>query len=87
MKVFFSEVLGVPEEIAESDACKVEHLISDHIGEALSKFVRFLRSDQKVVLEFLKEFQEHYVGCDPKVGCGLCDNIEQISAAEGPTSE
>ena len=82
MNVFFSEVLGVSEETAETDACKIEHLISDSTGEALSKFVSFLRSDQKVVLDFLKRFQEHYVGCDPKIGCGLCDNIEQISSAQ-----
>ena len=79
MNVFLAEVLGVPEETAESDACKIEHLISDTTGDALSKFVSFLRSDSKVVLAFLREFQEHYVGCNPKVGCGLCDNIEKMS--------
>ena len=75
MIVLLSEVLGVPMHIAASDSCKVEHLISDETGEALLKFVQFLRSDRKVVLQFLKEYQKYYLQCDPEIGCGLCENI------------
>lgn len=78
MIVLLSEVLGVPMHIAASDSCKVEHLISDETGEALLKFVQFLRSDRKVVLEFLKEYQKYYLQCDPEIGCGLCENIHSM---------
>jgi Mn-dependent DtxR family transcriptional regulator len=75
MIVFFSEVLGLPMSIAASDSCKIEHLLSDETGNSLLKFVQFLRSDRKIVLEFLKEFQKYYLDCDPEIGCGLCENI------------
>ena len=75
MIVFLSEVLGLPLSVATTDSCKVEHLLSDDAGEALLKFVQFLRSDRKVVLQFLREFQKFYLHCDPEIGCGLCENI------------
>ena len=78
MIVLLSEVLGVPMHIAASDSCKVEHLISDETGEALLKFVQFLHSDRKVVLQFLKEYQKYYLQCDPEIGCGLCENIHSM---------
>jgi len=78
MIVLLSEVLGVPQHVAASDSCKVEHLISDETGEALLKFVQFLRSDRKVVLQFLKEYQKYYLQCDPEIGCGLCENIHSM---------
>lgn len=78
MIVFFSEVLGLPSDISSTDSCKIEHLLSDETGEAMLKFVQFLRSDRKVVLNFLKEFQRYYVQCDPQIGCGLCENIHQM---------
>lgn len=77
MIVFLTEVLGLPLNIATTDSCKIEHLLSDETGSALLKFMNFLRSDKKVVLNFLKEFQEYYAQCSPKIGCGLCENISQ----------
>ncbi len=78
MIVLLSEVLGVPMSVAATDSCKIEHLISDETGEALLKFVQFLRSDRKVVLQFLKEYQKYYLQCDPEIGCGLCENIHSM---------
>ena len=80
MIVLLSEVLGVPMHIATTDSCKIEHLLSDDTGEALLKFVQFLRSDRKVVLHFLKEFQKYYLQCDPEIGCGLCENIHSMES-------
>tara|TARA_Y100000296_G_C5121660_1_gene230708 strand:+ start:239 stop:775 length:537 start_codon:yes stop_codon:yes gene_type:complete len=78
MIVLLTEVLGLPEHIAVTDSCKIEHLLSDETGESLLKFVQFLRSDRKVVLQFLKEFQKYYLQCDPEIGCGLCENIHSM---------
>jgi Mn-dependent DtxR family transcriptional regulator len=75
MIVLLTEVLGLPQHIAITDSCKIEHLLSDETGEALLKFVQFLRSDRKAVLQFFKEFQKYYLQCDPEIGCGLCKNI------------
>jgi Mn-dependent DtxR family transcriptional regulator len=37
---FFMEIAKVPEEIAEEDACRVEHIISDQTFEGLKKFLK-----------------------------------------------
>ena len=39
IKGFLASVLGIPEDVAENDACKLEHHVSD---ESLAAFVRFL---------------------------------------------
>jgi Mn-dependent DtxR family transcriptional regulator len=83
MIVFLSEVLGLPLDIATLDSCKIEHLLSDETGNALLKFMHFLRSDRKVVLNFLKEFQKYYLQCSPEIGCGLCENITKMEDQDG----
>lgn len=40
IKNFFIDVLGVSEESAEQDACKIEHIISDESYEKLRNFRR-----------------------------------------------
>jgi len=39
---FFAEALGVDREIAEEDACKIEHVISPLSMERLTKFLQFM---------------------------------------------
>lgn len=41
IKRFFVNVLGVDEEVADSDACEIEHVISD---ESLDRLVSYLES-------------------------------------------
>ncbi len=38
IKKFFVDVLGVSEETAEQDACKIEHILSDESYEKLKNF-------------------------------------------------
>ncbi len=78
MRIFLEEVLGVSKKNALGDSCKIEHLLSDETGAALIKLVQFIRSDKKVVLNFLKEYQKTVVKCNPNIGCGLCENIWTI---------
>lgn len=40
IKKFFIEILGVSEENAEQDACKIEHILSDESYEKLKNFNR-----------------------------------------------
>jgi len=41
---FFAEALGVDREIAEEDACKIEHVISSLSMERLTKFLKFIEA-------------------------------------------
>jgi len=44
---FFEEVLGVESERAETDACKVEHLLSDEVCKRLEAFLKDRRRPRK----------------------------------------
>jgi DtxR family Mn-dependent transcriptional regulator len=39
---FFAQGLGIDQETAEADACKIEHVISPLSMERLAKFVEFM---------------------------------------------
>lgn len=45
---FFTEILGSPKEIALSDACKMEHLISPETSQRLEKLIDLYDSDPKL---------------------------------------
>lgn len=40
LQVFLRDVLGVAEPIAEDDACKMEHVVSEQTMHALQQFMR-----------------------------------------------
>ncbi|KYH37063.1 MAG: Mn-dependent transcriptional regulator [Candidatus Bathyarchaeota archaeon B24] len=43
----FLQVLGVSEEVAEEDACRIEHYIHPETLERLSKFIEFVQKAPK----------------------------------------
>lgn len=61
---FYHEILGCPIESANSNACRVEHVIDPELKERLAEFIRFIKDDLKMpdgsnpVLEFKKRYSE-----------------------------
>ncbi|MCA1927189.1 MAG: metal-dependent transcriptional regulator [Calditerrivibrio sp.] len=56
---FFVELLNIPENVAENDACKIEHVISEYTFNRLSCFLKFImESDVKCINidKFNKEY-------------------------------
>ena len=56
LKEFLTLILGVPEEIAEEDACYIEHRIHDITLNRLIKLVEYFRRNPKA-MEILKELK------------------------------
>lgn len=46
LKSFFTEVLGVPETVAEIDSCKTEHLFSNETTSRMESFAKKHLSDR-----------------------------------------
>ena len=44
---FFERMLGVTPEVAQADACKMEHLMSLETGRGILRLMRFILSDPK----------------------------------------
>lgn len=69
---FLAEVLGLPAEKAEAEACKVEHLLSTETAAAMVRFLRFARSSRTRGPLALSEFRDLTANCEPASRCDLC---------------
>lgn len=58
IKKFFI-ILGVDDEIANTDACKIEHIINNHTLKRLSKFVEYVQNF-KEGSGLLDNFKKYY---------------------------
>ncbi len=74
---FLSDALGMDEDDAMIDACKVEHLLSTEARTRLVCFLRILFSDREPAQEFIKMFNESIFACrDGDIdACRLCDDV------------
>ncbi len=55
LKIFLCDVLGLDENEAADNACKIEHVISANMIDRLDKFVIFCKNNQKFTSKFLDE--------------------------------
>ena len=64
VQAMLRDLLGIPDEIAEQDACKVEHLISDLTAEAVSKLLQKIENGDtpKPLHEFIEEMKKESSG-------------------------
>ncbi len=83
VRVFLQEMLGVSPRMAELDACKVEHLLSEESGAALVRLIHFLRSDHPSAGACREAFRELTAGCPPMARCDLCDEVCLLRAEGG----
>ena len=72
--LFFTEILGVAQDVAEEDACKMEHLLSQETGEKLITLINFVLSNNKEAVEFRSHFKKFEFVCDSAVECKVCEN-------------
>ena len=57
MARFLSEVLGVDAKIARADSCRMEHFMSPHTQDRLSKFVEFVLTSPRGTPDWLHHFR------------------------------
>ena len=73
LKAFLTGVLGIPEDQAEIDSCKIEHLISHATGHGLTRFMRFLASGDAEAVDFLRRFHRFDEPCPSTGTCDVCN--------------
>ena len=71
VKMFLTDVLNMDEDIAEQDACKIEHLLNHETGKKLYKFIGYYLSEDKTAEAFRKKFIEYDHICQDQ--CDICD--------------
>jgi len=71
---FLTKVLGIKPGLAETDACKIEHLLSHSTGRQLLRLVQLLQSEDSDARKFLKKFKVFKLQCPSQEECKLCDD-------------
>jgi DtxR family Mn-dependent transcriptional regulator len=71
---FFTEILGLPADLAEEDACMIEHLVSPGSMVQLLRLTAFLRSDHDAAVGFRAAFRAYVAGCEEgsTPACPVC---------------
>jgi len=74
MRKFFVDILKVNSEQADTDTCKIEHLLSNHTVERVARLFRFLESGDPAARAFVVAFERYDRACtaDPSI-CPVCD--------------
>ena len=76
LEQFFRDVLGVHQDQAEIDACKIEHLISIDTSMRLSAFLQLFDEGNKAAKAIAKEMQKLEPRCDHDAEtCTFCQNL------------
>lgn len=70
---FISTVLGVAPEQSETDACKMEHLLSHETSRQILGLVQLLQSDDADARKLVKRFKTFKFRCPSPAECKLCD--------------
>jgi len=84
---FFTEILDVDRDVALSDACKMEHLMSMETGQRLLWLMRFILSDNQFATKVKARMTKFSGGCDPVEveECPICGEMgECLAAIETP---
>lgn len=53
---FFESTLGLNRQLAEENACKIEHVIDDEVFERLQKFQKYCTENNKIAEDFKKGY-------------------------------
>jgi len=59
IEIFLEKILGLPKEIAETDACSMEHYLHDETVDRIGKFVKFIEEAPER-MKLIKEFSNYY---------------------------
>ncbi len=75
MQRLFEDVLGVPAEQAEIDACKLEHLLSNETAMRMLAFLRFFASSEEAARRFADAWSRSDAACSHEpTHCASCES-------------
>ncbi len=72
LRVFLAEMLGVPAERAEAEACLIEHDLSTATTERLVDLVKWVREDPESAALFAGRFARYHRSCASSDACSVC---------------
>jgi DtxR family Mn-dependent transcriptional regulator len=79
LRALLGEVLGVPAELAEREACLMEHDISAETTERVLDLIKLLRTDQTLREMLQQRYASYHRDCRPSESCSTCDLACMVS--------
>jgi len=73
IRIFFEKALHLNAELAEAEACKIEHLLGENSRQKLLSFMGFYLSERKQVKEFQREYETFRHECQDTQNCDICE--------------
>ncbi len=73
IQLFFEKILNIPSEVAEAEACKIEHLLDESTGQKLMSFVGFYLSNAEIAQKFQEQFKAFEYDCTNVESCEICE--------------
>ena len=89
LKEFFYIFLKLPEHVAETNACRLEHYIDDEALDRLIAFIQFVQKCPRAGKEWLSKFQTFCTGIENRSStCIKCikEVLDNLNTAEGEDS-
>jgi len=72
IRAFLTDILAVDPELADRDACQIEHIMSRETLSALTDFLEFVRTCPRQGRDFLKHFGLCTRGKTSTDDCSIC---------------
>ncbi len=73
IRIFFEKALHLSPELAEAEACKIEHLLGENTGQKLMSFMGFYLSEREQVKDFQREYETFRYECQDTQNCDICE--------------
>ena len=72
LREFLTEVLGLDEQTADANACRMEHAVDDALLSRLVGFAEFVRNCPRAGQDWTDRFKESCQRGEQTVDCGEC---------------
>lgn len=82
LEYFLEEILGVSEEIAREDACKIEHLLSPQTAQSLGRFIHLCREKPHLADVLRKHVAGLDTACQRHDDCDICEEYDGCIAED-----
>jgi DtxR family transcriptional regulator, Mn-dependent transcriptional regulator len=63
---FFIQVLALDHEVADANACRMEHILDPEVLDRLASFAEFVKNCPSAAQQCLKQFQPFYERCSER---------------------
>ena len=96
LAIFFTDILRVPEGVANENACMIEHLVTPEAMVQFLRMIAFAESEDPAAVRFRNAFRDYQLRCEngqDRADCVVCQGsclreaVEELVAEHPPESE